>query len=92
MTRWKNLVSRMDSKLFGTFGEEAIIAGVPVKVIPETAQDQFGMMAANVTRLSISRSSGIKVRKGDKVTYKGRSHVVTDVPEYHEGLISFDLK
>lgn len=81
----------MDNKLFRSFGEEAVIAGVAAKVIPSSSQDQFGMMAANVTRLSISSASGVKVRKGDKVTYKGRSRVVADVPEYHDGLISFDL-
>ncbi len=92
MSNWSQSVAEMDAALFGAFGESAVIAGQPVSVIPETAQDQFGVMAANVTRLSITSSSGVKVRKGDKVTYKNRPHVVADVPEYHDGLISFDLK
>ncbi|HCH5589220.1 TPA: sugar transporter [Vibrio parahaemolyticus] len=92
MSNWSQSVAEMDAALFGAFGESAVIAGQSAEVVPDTSQDQFGMMAANVTRLSISSSSGVKVRKGDKVTYKGRSHVIADVPEYHDGLISFDLK
>ncbi len=92
MSNWSQSVAEMDAALFSAFGESATIAGQSAKVVPNTSQDQFGTMAANVTRLSISGSSGVKVRKGDKVTYKGRSHVVADVPEYHDGLISFDLK
>ncbi|EMK3400822.1 sugar transporter [Vibrio parahaemolyticus] len=91
MSSWGSAVSEMDAAIFGTFGEEATVAGKPVKVIPETGQDRFGMMAANVTRLSISSTSGISVRKGDQVIYKGRRRVVADVPEPHDGLISFDL-
>ncbi|EHK9084583.1 sugar transporter [Vibrio parahaemolyticus] len=92
MSDWSQSVAEMDAALFGAFGESAVIAGQPAQVVPNTSQDQFGMMVANVTRLSISGSSGVKVRKGDKVTYKNRNHVVADVPEYHDGLISFDLK
>ncbi|HHC6612685.1 sugar transporter [Vibrio parahaemolyticus] len=92
MSNWSQSVSEMDSALFDAFGESAVIAGQSAEVVPTTSQDQFGMMAANVTRLSISGSSGVKVRKGDKVTYKSRGYVVADVPEYHDGLISFDLK
>ncbi|WP_119299410.1 sugar transporter [Vibrio cholerae] len=92
MSNWANAVAEMDSALFGEFGEPAVIAGQPATVMPTTSQDQFGMMVANVTRLSITSSSGVKVRKGDKVSYKGRNHVVVDVPEYHDGLISFDIQ
>lgn len=92
MSDWSQRVADMDAALFGAFGDSAVIGGQSVTVIPDTSQDQFGMMAANVTRLSIPSSSGVKVRKGDKVTYKGRSHVIADVPEFRDGLISFDLK
>lgn len=92
MSDWSQLVADMDATLFDTFGESAVIAGQSAKVVPDTSQDQFGMMAANVTRLAIAGSSGVKVRKGDKVTYKSRSYVVADVPEFRDGLISFDLK
>lgn len=90
MNNWSDAVAEMDAALFDTFGDVVTIAGQTTTAIQDTSQEQFGVMVANVTRLSIP--SGIKVRKGDKVVYKNRNYVVVDVPEYRDSLISFDLQ
>ncbi|EHU9443812.1 sugar transporter [Vibrio vulnificus] len=92
MSNWSDAVAEMDATLFNTFGDIVTIAGKTTTAIQDTSQEQFGVMVANVTRLSIPSSSGIKVRKGDKVVYKNRNYVVVDVPEYRDSLISFDLQ
>ncbi|EGQ9279857.1 sugar transporter [Vibrio vulnificus] len=92
MNNWSDAVAEMDAALFDMFGDVVIIAGQTTTAIQDTSQEQFGVMVANVTRLSIPGSSGIKVRKGDKVVYKNRYYVVVDVPEYRDSLISFDLQ
>lgn len=92
MSNWADSLAAMDEALFSEFGTSAEIAGQTVNVVRDDEHEQYGAMAGNFIYLSLPKSSGVRPRKGDAVTYNKRRYVISDVPIYRDELITIGLK
>lgn len=92
MSNISKVQGRMRDVALARFGEEIFINGVPIKAIfaDETYEEEQGKFS--VTTLSIKKEDSKYFEKGNSVVVRGKSFVITYIPDIEEPLIELELK
>ena len=92
MFNFKEALASLGDECIDHFGEPIFINGVEVRAVfeDETFEEEQGKFS--VTTLSIKKEDSKYFEKGNSVVVRGKSFVITYIPDIEEPLIELELK